>query len=927
MKKIKIPIFLLFILLSMTKLYGQLHWESLVIEADEFHYLVLDPDPEPAANWMQLSFNDAAWATGNGGFGFADDDDQTIISATTSLYLRKVINIPTDLPIEQLMLDIDYDDAFVAYINGVEVARSQNLEEGTPAASGSVTYDHEARMYNGGLPERFMLDPEALTNGDNILAVHILNMSINSSDLSSRIFLQAELESAVILFHETPAWFSAPVSYGTTNLPIIKINTEGQVIPNEPKITAFMKVIDNVSGTNAFDDTSFTYDGYIGIEIRGNTAQMFPKKSYTIETRLSTGENNNVPLLGMPVENDWVLHGPYSDKSMMRNALAYSIGNAMGKGWHPRTRYVELEINGEYRGVYLLAEKIKIDKNRVDIADLRPEDTFGDELTGGYIISIDRDQVGSWNSPFMGRTGSVDVPFSYVDPKYDELTPEQRNYIREYITDFEYALHGENYKDPEMGYRPYTDIVSFIDYFIITELSKDLDGYRVSVYFHKDKDSNGGKLTMTPFWDYNICFGNANFFAAGDPVGWASDGIGAGDSYEIPFWWDRFRTDPYFEAMLKNRWEQLRQNVISKARINTIIDSCAVLLADAQVRNFETYNILSSYVWPNIYVGGNYQNEVNYLKEWIDNRISWLDTQFATIPENLPTISTAAAANITHISALVGGYVSDAGGSLISERGLYWDTVPDPSKTGTMIILGNGEGNFTTTLTGLIPEKEYYVQAYAINEFGLAVGNVVNFSTEPGNMAPSVVTMNAVNITDHSSIAVGFVFDDGGTFVTQRGIYWGTQTMPELTGIKVSVSQGNGVFQVELKDLSPETDYYYKAYAINAAGKSYGEEYTFTTLEVGTESGIALQEAQVLAYPNPFTENLTIGLNLNDAADVRIVITNLLGEIVSVKERACSVGISEFFFTDDDLSTGGNLYFYTVLVDNIRVKTGKVVRR
>jgi hypothetical protein len=428
-----------------------------------------------------------------------------------------------------------------------------------------------------------------------------------------------------------PDWFQESISKVTSNLPIIKINTGGKTIVDEPKIMAKMQVINNPNGVNRFDDTVYEYDGYIGIEIRGNTAQMFPKKSYSLETRLSDGSKNNVSILGLPRENDWVLHGPYSDKSLMRNALAYSIGNAMENGWHPRTRFVEVEINGEYRGVYLFVEKIKIDKNRVDIAKLKPEDNSGDELTGGYIISIDRDQEGSWNSPFMGRTGSVDVPFSYVDPKYDKLTPAQRYYIRSYIIEFEYALHGNNFKDPELGYRAYIDVESFIDYFIMTELSRDLDGYRVSVYFHKDKNSKGGKLTMTPFWDYNICFGNANFFSAGNEKGWASDGIGAGDWYEIPFWWDRFRQDPYFETMLKYRWEKLREDVLSKNTINSFIDSCQNVLKDAQVRNFEKFNILNTHVWPNNYVGGSYANEITYLKRWIGNRIDWLDSQIDKI--------------------------------------------------------------------------------------------------------------------------------------------------------------------------------------------------------------------------------------------------------------------------------------------------------
>ncbi|WP_167618067.1 CotH kinase family protein [Maribellus sediminis] len=627
----------LIIVLSLffSQLWGQTHWESIVTESDEFKYQL--PLTEPTEDWTVLNYDDQNWKSGNGGFGYGDNDDNTIIASTKSVFLRKEFTIPATLQLYNLVLDIDYDDAFVAYLNGVEIARSGNLPDGKPGINANVSVDHEAMIYTGGQAERFTVDPELINAGANVLAVHILNVSLTSSDLSSRIFLNAEIDGTEIIFNELPEWFQQPVTYTSSNLPIIKINTQGKIIVDEPKIMAIMQVINNASGINHFNDTSYEYDGYIGIEIRGNTAQMFPKKSYTVETRLSDGANYNVSLMGLPAENDWVLHGPYSDKSLMRNALAYTIGSGMENGWHPRTRFVELEINGEYRGVYLFVEKIKIDKNRVDIATLKPEDVSGDELTGGYIISIDRDQEGSWNSPFMGRTGSVDVPFSYVDPKYDELAPVQREYIRQYITEFEYALHGNNFKDPELGYRAYIDVETFVDYFIITELSRDLDGYRVSVYFHKDKDSKGGKLKMTPFWDYNICFGNANFFSAGSPIGWASDGIGAGDWYEIPFWWDRFREDPYFETVLKYRWEELRKQVLHKSTINNFITSTSDQLKDAQARNFQKWNVLNNWVWPNNYVGGTYLNEVDYLRNWIFDRIDWLDEQIDMIEPSFTT--------------------------------------------------------------------------------------------------------------------------------------------------------------------------------------------------------------------------------------------------------------------------------------------------
>jgi hypothetical protein len=631
MKHKLLTLLIVFISLSVA---GQTHWESIVTESDQFNYLVPVSTPDP--EWKQLGFDDSVWNTAPGGFGYGDDDDNTYVYSTTSIYLRKVFEMPAGIVVSSLYLDIDYDDAFIAYLNGKEIARSSNLPAGTPGYTAQLTTDHEAQIYSGGMPDRFVLNPGELKTGDNILAVQVLNHSTTSSDLSARVFLNAKISGETIIFNQVPDWFEVPVSELSSNLPIVNINTQGRTIIDEPKIMAKMQVIDNSSGFNSLGDNEFTYDGFIGIEIRGNTSQMYPKKSYTVETRLSDGSNNNVELLGFPKENDWVFHGPYSDKSLMRNALAYSIGNKMGD-WNPRTRYVELIINNEYRGIYLVVEKIKIDNDRVDIATLKPDDLSGDQVTGGYIISIDRDQEGSWNSPIMGRTGSVDIPFSYVDPKYDELAPAQRYYIRNHITEFEYVLQGENFKDPQSGYRSYIDVKSFVDFFILTELSRDLDGYRVSVYFHKDKDSKGGKLTMGPFWDFNICFGNADFMQAWSTTGWAEEGIGAGDWYEIPFWWDRFREDPYFETMLKYRWEELREDVLHKTTINNFIDSCQILLSDAQKRNFDKFNVLNSYVWPNKYIGGSFQNEVMYLKTWISNRINWLDLQMDAIEPSYPS--------------------------------------------------------------------------------------------------------------------------------------------------------------------------------------------------------------------------------------------------------------------------------------------------
>lgn len=630
-----IIILLLFIFITQAK--SQIHWESMILETDTWKYLAATS--EPPSDWYQSAFVDAAWNTGKGGLGYGDNDDATVVSSCGSLYLRLQTYVPNAALVKELLLDIDYDDAFILYINGVEQVRSSNVNGNFPSFNTTLSTDHEAKMYSGGNPERYTLNASSLVSGVNTFSIQILNQGVASSDLSARVFVHARINSPNILYHSVPTWFTPPVNNNSSNLPLIFIETNGQTIIQNTKIMADMKTLNSAYGINYLTDTTFEYKGKVGIEIRGFTSSGFPKKSYTVETRNADTSNLNVSLLGLPKENDWVFHGPYPDKSLMRNYLAYNLGNKTGK-WSPRTKFFELYIDGAYNGVYTLVEKIKIDKNRLNLAGINPIDTVGDKLTGGYVLKLDRpettdvDGIDYWISPYRAPTTLQQKEyFLFVDPKGDELVPKQRDYIKNYITTFENTLYSNNYKDPATGYYQYIDFPSFVDYYIITELSRNLDGYRISTFLHKDKDSKGGKLTMGPFWDYDICFGNANFFSAGNTAGWIIEGMGNGDAYAMPFWWQKFRLDPYFNTVLKQRWNIHKTNFINTTYINNVIDSAATVMAEAQVRNFTKWNILNTWTWPNNYVGGTYTNELTYLKNWIRDRITWMDSQIQAIVE------------------------------------------------------------------------------------------------------------------------------------------------------------------------------------------------------------------------------------------------------------------------------------------------------
>lgn len=418
-----------------------------------------------------------------------------------------------------------------------------------------------------------------------------------------------------------------------SNLPIVIINTNGTEINNEYKIDAFMGIIDNGSGQiNHDNDSANDFNGQIGIDIRGQSSQMFPKKSFSVETRNEDGENLNVPLLGMPEENDWILYAPFTDKSMLRNYMTFYLAKKLDH-YSTRTAFCELILNYDYRGVYILMEKIKRDKNRVNIAKLNPEDTSGDELTGGYIIKVDKidpdfvyGQDGWLSVSDPHYPNAMNITFQYYDPKPDELLAVQKNYIHSYITNAENTLTGINFTDPNNGFQKYINSGSFIDQMLLNEISKEVDKYRYSTYFYKEKDSDGGKLFAGPPWDFNLGYSNVDYWPTGnDYTGWLYSMVESHD-YSIMFWWKRMMEDSYFQNLAKTRWQQLRQNEWSDDIIQEQIDSVTLYIDDAQTRNYERWPILGEYVWPNYdWQGNDYNDEVAFFQTWLFNRLHWID--------------------------------------------------------------------------------------------------------------------------------------------------------------------------------------------------------------------------------------------------------------------------------------------------------------
>jgi len=410
------------------------------------------------------------------------------------------------------------------------------------------------------------------------------------------------------------------IEFTSSNLPIVVITTpEGSSIPDEPKITAHMGIIFNGPGTrNALNDPFNEYDGSIGIERRGNVTQTFAKKPYAIETRDEAGGNLNVSLLGLPNENDWILRAAYIDKTFIRDPLGMHMSRCLGR-WASRTIHCELVLNGEYLGIYILMEKIKPDRNRVNIERMSPADLEGDAVTGGYIYEV------AQSGPDFGLRRR----FKY--PKGDKIMPQQAEYIRAYDDGFRTAMAGPHCADPLMGYPAWIDSDSFIDEILVQEACKNSDAYGWSSYFHKDRL---GRLGAGPVWDFDQALSNSTFNDGPRTWEWLIE-KSEHDSWlrqNYPPFWIRLFREADFKQRLVDRWRQVRAGPWTDSALLAFIDSTAALLQEAQARNFAKWPILGCSIWrstPGAEERRSFALEVEYLKAFLVDRLEWMDRQLS----------------------------------------------------------------------------------------------------------------------------------------------------------------------------------------------------------------------------------------------------------------------------------------------------------
>ena len=396
----------------------------------------------------------------------------------------------------------------------------------------------------------------------------------------------------------------------TTGMPVVEIWTNGyaSILDRENYLPGCVRITNGSlasyttgGGMQAF--STGLYTGALEIRGRGNSTWDMPKRGYRLKL-----PRPGFQMLDMPLERDWVLLANYADKTLMRAAVGFELSKRLGMAWTPKMRYVELYLNGDFLGNYLLGEHVKVAPNRVNVAAMAAIDVAPPNVTGGYLVEAD----------FLEYTDPTDIVtytssgilFNVKAPS--PINDSQKGYISGYLQEVENRLLANNF-DPINGYAQLIDANTFIDWWIVKELVKDVDSpFYSSVYLYKDRN---GKLKMGPLWDFDLSSGNVDYSTAADPTGWRIQVKSE--------WFLHLFKDKAFRTRVYDRWK-----AVKAAHLDTLpafIDQTSLMINASQRENFRRWDILDVYVWPNNVVLGSHQAEVDYLKNWLTTRTKWID--------------------------------------------------------------------------------------------------------------------------------------------------------------------------------------------------------------------------------------------------------------------------------------------------------------
>ena len=373
-----------------------------------------------------------------------------------------------------------------------------------------------------------------------------------------------------------------------TGLPIIYLQTDS-FLPIDSKDDYILgdAWIDGGRGFDDFEESPMKIRG------RGNSTWEFPKKPFQMKL------DDKAEFLGMPKDKKWLFLAEYADKTMLRNKIAYEMGYISNLDWTPQARFAEVFINGEYNGTYNVTQKVEESNNRVALGDT------------GYLLELDQLERLDFDDVYFESTATDKFIVNIKEPSL-EYDSEEYSYIVNLIGDFESALFGANFTSESNGYRQYIDIDSFVDWFLISEITKNVDSmFFSSIYLNVIP---GEQIKMGPLWDFDLAFGNVDYADSRYPEGWW---------VKYNPWYERLFQDPYFVAKVKERFEYFNNNqdlIINK------IDSYSEQLKWAQEENDDKWQTMGVFVWPNPVVFDTYQEEVDNMKSWYSTRMSWLES-------------------------------------------------------------------------------------------------------------------------------------------------------------------------------------------------------------------------------------------------------------------------------------------------------------
>ncbi len=572
---------------------------------------------EPDSNWYMPDFDDSLWIQDTGSIGYGNFNENVIIDeGTISLYLRYRFDVEDKSNVSEINLSCNYDDGYLAYLNGKELLRINiNDTIDKPAFDDVTTRSHERETQSFPVLGYYFDSPgldSFLVDGENTLAVHVLNDTIGGSDLYLSVNLHNVTDRTYSMYSDAFR-YKRQFMPDSTDFPLVVINTDEYGIPYKNiRRKAFMGIIDKGPDTyNLPSDTFNAYSGEISIEVRGESSSEFPKRSYRFETiySLDTIETDtNVALLGMPADDDWILFGPFHDKSQFRNKMILELGQRLGY-YQPRSKFCELIMNGEYLGLYRLSETIKQNAQRVNIARLREEEITGIDVTGGYIMRLDKDVL-----------NNVEV----VYPKADRIQPEQTEYIYSFLDTCLSVIYSNDFMNPDIGFRKYMSDTSLADNLVINELTKNADAYLYSTYFYKDRADRDNRIKFGPLWDYDLAFGNSRFQQADLTYGWQFD-----INMRLPV--NRLLQDVEFVELFQNRWHELRQGMLHNDSLFAMMDSMANYIQEPRERNYVVWPVISEFLFFPNYISQTYEEEIQNIKNWITERTQWIDDNIDNI--------------------------------------------------------------------------------------------------------------------------------------------------------------------------------------------------------------------------------------------------------------------------------------------------------